>query len=217
MLAATAPIPLSVTVAAVAIEAELTVNVPVAAPLTVGAKDTPAVQLAPGANDPTQVYCVQLKPWLAEIERAGTAYALEFEIVTVCAALVPPGTTAPKFKASGLTLRPDAVCVVPPRPTFTAATPGDDEEILKAAALPPVVCGLKTTCSTQLAPAASVAPHVVAEIEKLPSAEPVICQLSPASDAPPVFVTVTLWGALATPGCCDGNVKLAGFTPSAGG
>jgi hypothetical protein len=62
MLAATAPMPLSVTVAAVAIAAELAVNVPVATPVAVGANDTPTVQLAPGDNDPVHVYCVQLKP-----------------------------------------------------------------------------------------------------------------------------------------------------------
>ena len=148
---------------------------------------------------------------------AGIANALELVIVTVCATLVPPAATAPKPNAAGLTLRPEAVCAVPPKPTFTAATPAEEEEMFKVAALPPVVCGLKTIPSTQLAPAASVALHEFAEIEKLPAAAPVICELSPARDAPPVFVTVTVWGALAMPGCCDGNVRLAGFTPSAGG
>jgi hypothetical protein len=209
MPAGAAPVPLSVTLAAVAIDAELTDSVPLAAPLAVGAKDTPTVQLAPAANGPTQVYCVQLKPWLAPIVRAGTAYVLVFVMVTVCAALVPPAATAPKLNVAGLTLSPDAVCAVPPKPTLIAATPGEDEEIFKVAALPPVVCGSKTTSSTQLAPAASVAPHVVDEIENTPVAEPVICQLNPASGAPPVFDTVTASGALAMPGCCDGNVRLA--------
>ncbi len=54
--------PLNDTVDAVAIAAELTVNVPVAAPAAVGANNTPTVQLAPGANDPVHVYCVQLNP-----------------------------------------------------------------------------------------------------------------------------------------------------------
>ena len=89
-------------------------------------------------------------------------------------------------------MRPDAVCEVPPKPTFTIATPDDEEEIFKFASLPPVVCGLKTICTTQLAPAASVAPHDEAEIEKTPVGAPVIAALSPARDAPPVFVTVTL-------------------------
>jgi len=208
-LAGTAPVPLNATVAAVAIDAELTVNVPVAAPLPMGANDTPTVQLAPGASVPTQVYCVQLKPWLAPIVRTGTANVLVFVIVTICAALVPPAATAPKVKADGLTLSPDAVCAVPPRPTFTAATPGEEEAIFKVASLPPVVCGLKTTWSTQLAPDASVTPHVVDEIEKTPAGEPSICKFNPASDAPPVFVTVKVSGALAMPGCCEGNVRLA--------
>jgi len=108
MLGATAPVPLNATVAVVAIEAELTANVPVAAPLTVGENETPTVQLAPGANGPTQVYWVQLKPWLAPIVRSGIAYALELLMVTVCGALVPPGSTAAKLNAEGLTLRPDA-------------------------------------------------------------------------------------------------------------
>jgi hypothetical protein len=89
-------------------------------------------------------------------------------------------------------LSPDAVWDVPPRPTFTATTPGEEEDIFKVAALPPVVAGVKATATTQLAPAASVAPHDEVEIEKLPAAEPVICILNPARAAPPVFVTVTV-------------------------
>jgi hypothetical protein len=64
--------------------------------------------------------------------------------VTVWAALVAPGTTNPKVKAVGLTFRPDATCAVPLKATLTAATPGDDEEMVSVAALPPVVAGLKT-------------------------------------------------------------------------
>jgi hypothetical protein len=217
MLAPTAPVPVNVTVAAVAIEAELTVNVPVAAPLTVGEKDTPTVQLAPGVSDPTHVCCVQLKPWLTPNVRAEAAKLLELLMVTVRAALVPPAATAPKLNIAGLTFRPAAVCAVPLKPTFTAATPAEDEEMFKVPALPPVVAGLKTTWRIQLAPGASVAPQLVAEIEKTPVAAPNICGLSPVRAAPPVFVTVTDCGALATPGCCDGNVRLAGFTPNAGG
>jgi hypothetical protein len=83
MLAPTAPTPPNVTVAAVAIEAELTVSVPVAAPLNLGVNDTPTVQLAAGANDPVQVYCVQLNPWLTATVRAEATKVLELVIVTV--------------------------------------------------------------------------------------------------------------------------------------
>jgi hypothetical protein len=62
---------------------ELTVSVPVATPLTVGANETPTVQLAAGANDPVQVYCVQLKPWLTATVRTEAAKVLELEMVTV--------------------------------------------------------------------------------------------------------------------------------------
>jgi hypothetical protein len=217
MLAPTAPVPLKVTVAAVAIEAVLTVNVPAAAPVAIGANDTPTVQLAPAARAPAHVYCVQLKPWLTAIVSVGAAKAVEFVIVTVCAALVPPGVTAAKLSDAGLTFRPAAVCELPLKPTFTATTPAEDEEIFSVPALPPVVAGSKTICTMQLTPAASVPLHDVAETENTPIAEPTNCSLSPANGAPPVFVTVTDCGAPATPGACEGNVKLAGFTPSAGG
>jgi hypothetical protein len=91
------------------------------------------------------VYGVQLKPWLTANARPEAAVALVLPIATVCAALVPPGATAPKLNIAGLTLRPDATCAVPFKPTFTAATPADDEEIFNVAALPPAVAGLKTT------------------------------------------------------------------------
>ena len=55
-----APVPLSNTVAGVATEAELTVNVPDAAPTAVGRKTTPIVQFAPAARLPVQEFCVTL-------------------------------------------------------------------------------------------------------------------------------------------------------------
>jgi hypothetical protein len=189
----------------------------VAVPVAVGENDTPTVQLVPAASDPVHVYCVQLNPWLTPTESTEAAYALVLLMVTVCAALVPPCATAPKLNVAGLMFRPDAVCPVPLSPTSTAATPGDEEEIFKVPALPPVVAGLKTTCITQLAPAASVAPHDVPEIENTAVGVPKICAFRPVSIAPPMFVTVTASGALVTPGCCDGNVKVAGVTPRAGG
>jgi hypothetical protein len=38
-----------------------------------------------------------------------------------------------------------------------------------------------------------------------------------AIGAPPVLLTVTVCGALGTPGCCEEKLKLTGFTLSTGG
>ena len=68
------------------------------------------------------------------------------------------------------------------------------------------------TCTVQLAPAARVAPQVVAPVAKLDAPEPVIWKPTLAIELPPVLVTVNVCGAPATPVGCAGKFKLVGLT-----
>ncbi len=78
----------------------LTVSVPVRLPAAVGAKVTLTVHEPFAAIDEPQVL-VWLKSPLAEIEETDAAEPVGLETVTVCAALVEPVATEPKFSALG--------------------------------------------------------------------------------------------------------------------
>ena len=101
--------------------------------------------------------------------------------------------------------------------TVTAATPAVDEETTSEAVAPPAAAGLKTTCTVQLPPLASVVGQVLALQAKLPADKPVIWKPTLASGAPPVLVIVTVCAELGWPAVCPAKVRLAGLTPSTGG
>ena len=137
--------------------------------------------------------------------------------MTVCATLACPIVACVNAICAGLALRPDAAIPAPLNATATAFTPNVEDETVSVAAFPPVAVGVKITCTVQLLPLFSVAPHVVVPVVKLPAAGPVIWKPTFAIADPPLLLTVSASGELAAPTCCAGKFKLDGLTPIAGG
>jgi hypothetical protein len=95
------PVPVRLTVPVV--PPALTVKVPVRVPVAVGVNVTLTVQDPPAAIDVPHVLVCAKSP-LAAIDETGAAEAVGLETVTVCALLVEPVTTEPKFSAVGATV-----------------------------------------------------------------------------------------------------------------
>jgi hypothetical protein len=131
------------------------------------------VQLVPAARLVPQIFCVRLNCALTVTVRELAAKLPVLLIVTVCAGLACPGISAGKLNCAGLTLRPVVTVPVPFRATLTGVTPSVEEEITSAAALPPAAAGVNVTCTVQLLPFASIAPHVVVPAAKLLAPSPV--------------------------------------------
>lgn len=162
------------------------------------------------------MFCVRLNCGVTESTSELAATPAELVMVTVCGALDWPGFTGGKVSCDGLTPISDA-CTVPVSGTLAAVTPRVDEEMVSVAALPPAAAGVKITCTVQLLPLFNAAPQVVVPIEKLPAAGPAIWKPTLARGAPPVLLTVSVCGWVATPSCCAVKLKLEGLTPNAGG
>ena len=79
----------------------------------------------------------------------------------------------------------------------------------------PPVAGLNVTLIVQLAPAATLEPHVSVS-EKSPEFAPVIPMLEILSAPVPVLLRVTLWGLVVVPTSLFPNVTFAGKSPTAG-
>jgi hypothetical protein len=84
----------------------LTVRAPVRLPVAVGANVTLTVQEPPAAIDEPQLL-VWLKSPVAAMDETDAAEPVGLETVTVCALLLDPVATEPKFSAVGLTLTPE--------------------------------------------------------------------------------------------------------------
>lgn len=122
-----------------------------------------------------------------------------------------------KLICAGLTFKPETACPVPLKTTVAAFTPRVDEVTVSVAVLPPAEAGVKIAWTVQLLPLASVAPQVLAPVEKLFAQGPVIWKPTLAMGAPPVLLIVSVWGEEATPVCCVGKLRLGGLTAKAGG
>ena len=85
----------------------LTVRLPVRAPAAVGLKVTLTVHEPLAAIDEPQLLVCAKSP-LAAIEDTAAAEPVGLDTVTVCAALVAPVATEPKFSAPGLAVTPVA-------------------------------------------------------------------------------------------------------------
>ena len=153
---------------------ELTFSVPATVPLATGVNTTPTEQLAPTARRVPQVFCVRLKGAVVTSVSPLAATVPEFVTVTVCAGLGWPMVAATNVICAGLTLSPEAAVPVPLNPTEAAFTPSVEEVTVNVAVFPPTAAGVKITCTVQLPPLFSVAPHVVDPVEKLPADRPVI-------------------------------------------
>jgi len=155
------PVPVSAAVTGEASAAEVTVSVPESGPVAVGEKPSDAVQLAPGAMLAVQVFAAIVKGPVTARETEGIATVDELVSVTVCAALDWLTASTPKAKVEGLTVRLAMMELVPLSGTDTAATPSVEEEMLTAAAMEPLLGGVKMTCAVQLEFAASDVPQVM--------------------------------------------------------
>jgi len=217
MATAAAPVPLSDTVAVLAMVEDVTVSEPVATPVAVGVKTTPTVQVEPAARLAGQVFCARANPAVTASESALAGALLVLLTVTVCAALVEPTMVGTKVSWEGLTLSPEGTVDEPERRTVTGVTPAVDEVMVSAAELAPATTGVKTTCTVQLEYPARVAPQVVAPVEKLAAAAPVIWKPTFAAGTAPLLVMVRLKGALATPTVWLGKLRLVGLTDKAAG
>jgi hypothetical protein len=214
---ATAPVPLRITLAWFAIEADATVNAPVNGPVTVGVNTTPTAQLAAAARLDAHVFCVKVKPVVTESASELAAELLVLLTVTVCVALDVPTMIGAKVSSAGFTFRPVAILAAPFKGTETGFTPRVAEETTRDARLPPALAGVKVTCTVQFAPLVKVAAQVVAPVAKLLAFSPVISNPTLAAETAPVLPIVSVDGALATPTSCPANVRLAGLTLNVAG
>src|SRR6202035_3037081 len=99
------PVPVRLTV--LVTPPALTVRLPVRVPVAVGANFTLTVHESFAAIDEPQVF-VWVKSPLAEIDETDAAELVGLATVTVCAALVVPVATEPKFSALGVAVTPVA-------------------------------------------------------------------------------------------------------------
>ena len=215
MAAASAPVPLKATVATLTTVAEVTVKEPVCAPVEVGAKTTPTVQLEPAASEVVQVFCVREKPAVTESASWVAATVLELLTVTVWTALVEPATAGEKVNCAGATLSPAVTVPAPLSGTVRGVTPAVDEVMVSVARLLPAVDGVKMTWTVQLAAGASAAVQVVAPVVKL--ALPVIWKPRLAAGTPPLLVRVRVSGAGTAPTACVGKARLVGLAERVAG
>lgn len=150
-----------------------------------------------------------LVPVTAMLEIATAALPV-FVITTVCDALVAPTFSEPKERlvvervTGGVTPVPlnETVCGDPVALSATFRVPLSE----------PVVVGFNSTEMVQLAPAANVAPQVLADLRNELALAPVKLVELRATTAALVFLSVTSWGAEAVPFGVEPNVKLAGVS-----
>jgi hypothetical protein len=170
-------------------------------PDVVGTKFTCAVQLAPGASPTPHVLaltknCVASKP----VNTSATAALVVppvFVTVNVAGALVAPTEIVPKLPDPvSMRLGGSGNVAVPANNTVAETLPAT---ALNVADLFPAVVGTKLTCAVQLAPGASPAPHVLPLTMNCVASRPVSTSATVALVVPPVFVTVSVAGALVAP------------------
>ena len=185
------------------------------APVAVGLKTTVAVQLAEAAKLAPQVLDEMLKspefvPVMASLLMVMEALP-RFLSVVVCDGLEDPTFTLPKARLVGLTLAP--LVDVEPVPVRVAVCGLllVVSEIESVAVRVPVVPGLNTTVTVQLADAARLAPQVLAETLKSPVFAPVKPMLLIVIEVALPFCNVAVCDALDEPTVTDPNARLVGL------
>jgi len=138
----------------------------------------------------------------------------EFFTVTTCAAVVIPTTVDANVRLVGDNVTAGAVPVpviatVCGEPVALSATASEAVSV-------PVVAGLNSTDTAQVAPTASVVVHVFAEIRYELALVPVSVSDVSVNTAVPEFLTVTTCAAVVVPTTVDANVKLVGDNVTAG-
>jgi len=161
------PVPVRLTFWGLFEAPSVNVNVPVAAPVAVGVKVTPTVQLAPAAILVPQVLLAIAKPAVVAglVPAKLKATLWRFVSVTVPAALVAPTATVPKFKVLEETVTGALPVAVPLRLTVWGLFAASSMNVRVPVAAP-VVVGENVTPTVQLAPGATLVPQVLLAIAK---------------------------------------------------
>jgi hypothetical protein len=134
------------------------VSVPVTDPAAVGENVTPIVQLVPAATLAPHVLLATANPALAAMPAKFNATVCLFVKVTVLAVLVPPTATVPKLKL--LVESVTGALPVPVRLTVCGLVIALSANVRTPEA-GPRAAGMNVTPTWQLAPAATLAPHVL--------------------------------------------------------
>ena len=171
-----------------------TVSVADLAPVDAGEKCTLTVQLPLAATIvPSQLSLVTAKDPASMppsvVASVPVALPPVFDTCSVTSLLLVPTTTAPKSLLVGEKTSAPGVA---PRPVSSEiAAPPVVACTVMDAALAPLVCGAKWTCSVQLPPAGSVAPEQLSLVmANSPTSLPVSVVASVLVTSVPVFVTV---------------------------
>lgn len=119
--------------------------------------------------------------------------------VTACEVVVTPIMEFPNVRLVGLKVTAGTGGVTPV-PDNVVLSGLDDALVVKVneADLAPSVVGVKVTLTTQLLPIAKLVPQGLLEIAKSPAFAPVSAMLVIVTADGPVFVSVTVCGALVT-------------------
>ena len=172
-------------------------------PDAVGLKTTEAVHEADAARVVPHVLLEILKSPAFVPDKPTLLMLIDVEppllSVEVCAALVEPTGVTAKVRLVGVTVTADVdVEPVPESDAVCGLLPAVSE-IVKVAVRAPVVVGLNTTVTVQLAEAARLAPQLLAEILKSPAFVPVIDTLLIVIEDAPLFFNVVDCGVLVVP------------------
>ena len=185
------PVPESATVWGLPVALSEMLSSPVRVPLADGVKVRPIVQLAPAATAAPQLLAweksLALAPEIATVVIVSVALP-EFVKVTICAALTIPTDTFPNA-ILGVERLTAAFAPVPESATVWGL-PAALSATLRDAVRVPAAAGVKVTPIVQVAPAATLAPHVLVWV-KSPALAPETAMPETSSEALPVLVRVT--------------------------
>jgi hypothetical protein len=177
------------------------VKLPVREPEAVGAKTIATVQPVFAGSVAVHVFAEILKSPVAAGVPRFTGAPPVFEIVMFCAALVALTIVVGKLVVTGVSTTVPAAVAVPLNATV-ACPPATFPKIVIVALRPPVATGMKRTCTVHLWLTATAEPMQSSVSANSLCGPSGICVWLIAtwliiSGALPVFVTVTLCGALA--------------------
>jgi hypothetical protein len=192
----TTPVPVRLTVCVVPPPLSLTVTAASRVPAAVGVKVTVIVQCAPAATLVPQMFVwlksCALKP-VTVMLLIVNAVVPTFAKVMTCAPLGAPTSWLPKVRLEGVNW---TRVPVPVRDTVCGA-PGALSLTERLAVRDPFAVGANVTLIVQLAPAATLDPHVFVWL-KSDGLAPVSAIFVTLRASFPVFVRVAFWGELLT-------------------
>jgi len=130
-----------------------------------------------------------------------------FKSVTVCAGLEVPTSWELKFRLTGerVTNGPPLAVSQTPERLISCGLLGLLSVRVTAPVLVPVAVGVNVTLTEQFAPGRTLPPQVLVWAKS-----PLVATLDIVNGAPPVFVNVTVCGALVVPTVRPANVRLEG-------